>query len=214
MKWNRREMLAGMLAMFAVMLSGVSILAGCGAAALPWITMGLNLLATLLPTLPSLIAAFGNLIGKNILTAAQIAKLTQIFTGVQNLFQQVQADLTAFETSSDPTLIAKIQDLLNQIKTQLSTIITDVQITDPATVAKITAIANAFIDLASNILLLLPTVAANGKLMAKHISKAQLAKLTPEAWASRFNEAVHKPSGNPALDAAFEKVKAEPKHGR
>jgi hypothetical protein len=206
-KWAAKFLLVLVLS-----VSLVSMGCAVGGAA-TWINMGLNLITTLLPTIPSLIAAISGLVGKNVLTQAQVDKLTQVFTGVQQLFQQAQTALTQYEANSDPTLITKIQDILNQVKTSLSNVLTDVQITDPATVAKITLIVNSFIDLANNILAILPTV-TNGKVTARKVTHGQMAQVTPEAWAARFNEAVQKPSGNTALDAAFSQVHAVPAHAR
>ena len=182
-------------------------LAACGAAAaLPFITMGLNLIGTILPTIPSIIAAIGSLVGKTI-PATTVTKLTEIFTGVQTLFQQAQSALTQYQANNDPTLITKIQDILGQVKSSLAVDLAALQITDSATVAKVTLIFNSFIDLANNLLAILPSV-VGGKVVARKVSHAQLANVTPDAWATRFNRAVSKPSGSKDVDDAFANVQA------
>jgi hypothetical protein len=185
------------------------LLEACAAAALPFITMGLNLIGTILPTIPSIIAAISGLTGKTI-PSTEVNKLTQIFVGVQDLFKQAQDALNQYQASNDTTLITKIQDILNQVKTRLASALADTQITDPATVSKITLVVNSFVDLANNILAILPQV-VNGKAVARKVSRAQRAQVTPEAWAKKFNAAAHSPSGNAAVDAAFSKVNAVPK---
>ena len=187
--------------------SGLTFMAGCGVPAATWISLATSLLATVLPTIPALIQTFGTLVGKNIITAAQQAKLQQIFTGVQDLLNQANAGVTQFEASGDVTLLSKIKTILGQVKTSLSSVITDVGITDPATVAKITLMANSQIDLADNILAVLPVV-SGGKLMAKKVTKEQMQKVTAKAWAAKFNAASNAPSGNKDIDDAFTKVKA------
>jgi len=186
-----------------------SIIPGCGIPAATWITMGLNLIGTVLPTIPGIIAAISTLAGQQVLNQTQVQKLTQVFTGVQSLFQQAYAALNQYQANMDPTLITKIQDIVTQIKTQLSGVLANVQITDTATVAKITSIINAFTDLANNILVILPSVTA-GKVTARRVSAAQLKRVTPEIWAAEFNAAAHKPSGSAVVDGAFGTVHAIP----
>jgi hypothetical protein len=209
---DRRQMIASSVFGMAAVLLGAPFFVGCGVAgALPVITLGLNLVGTILPTIPGIIASISTLAGHGVLTQAQVAKLTAVFTGVQSLFQEAESTLTTLQSNNDPTLIAKIKDIMTQIQTQLSTVLTDVQITDPGTVTKITAIVNSFIDLAANVLTILPVV-SNGKIVAaKKPTNAQMRSVTPEAWAERFNRAIALPSGNPIADAAFAPVKAVPK---
>ena len=202
---SRREFSALSLKSAVVALAW-RFMAACGAAALPFITMGLNLIATILPTIPSIIAAISSLTGKTI-PAAAVAKITQIFVGVQDLFKQAQSALTQYQANNDPTLITKIQDILGQVKASLGNVLVDVQITDQATIAKISLIVNSFVDLANNILAILPTV-VNGKVVAKKVSHAQQTQITPKAWAAKFNQAAHSPSGNADVDSAFERVTA------
>ncbi len=185
-------------------------LAACGVAALPFITMGLNLIGTILPTIPGIIAAIGSLTGHTIPPAAS-AKLTQIFSGVQDLFVQAEQALNQYQQNNDPTLITKIQDILNQVKLRLSNVLADTQITDAATVTKITSLVTTFVDLANTILGILPTV-VGGKVVARKVSRAQMATVTPEAWSAKFNRAAQAPSGSTAVDDAFKNVVAVPKH--
>jgi hypothetical protein len=207
---TRRSFLKQSFVLVALASAGRFMAACVGAAALPFITMGLNLIGTILPTIPSIIAAISSLTGHTI-SAASVAKLTQVLSGVQDLFSQAQSALIAYQQNADPTLIAKIQDLLGQVKTRMQAILTDVQITDQATVAKILSIANSFIDLANNILVILPSV-ANGKVQAKRVSKAQLAQVSSNAWAAKFNAAVKVKTSNPEVEKAFANVVAVPKN--
>ena len=202
---NRREF--GKMSLGGVALLYVAkFLTACGIPVATFVSMGLNLIGTVLPTIPGILAAFGNLTGKTI-TPAQVAQLTAVFQGVGDLFTQAETALNAFNANNDPTLIAKIQDILGQIKTKLSAVLTDIQIKDVATVSKITSIVNSFIDLANNVLTILPTI-VNGKLQARKVSHARVQAATAEAWAPRFNRAVGAPTGSTDVDAAFANVKA------
>lgn len=206
---NRRQFgklsLAGLA--FGAMLNGMAFLTGCaGLPVATFVSMGLQLVGTVLPTIPGILAAFGALSGK-VLTEAQVAQITAVFRGVGDLFTQAESALNQFNANNDPTLIAKIQDILAQIKTRLSAMLADVQVKDAAVLAKITSVTNAFIDLANNILTILPQV-VNGKLQARKVSHAKLAQVTPEGWATRFNRSVGTPVGHAEVDAAFANVKA------
>jgi hypothetical protein len=182
------------------------VMVACGIAVGTFVSMGLTLISTVLPTIPGILAAFGSLTGKTI-SAAQVAQLTAVFQGVADLFRQAETALNQFNANNDPTLIAKIQDILGQVKTSLGNVLADIQIKDPATLAKITSVVNSFVDLANNILTILPQV-INGKLQARKVSHAQMAQVTPEGWSSRFNQSVGKPTGNNDVDLAFSNVRA------
>jgi len=211
MQMTRKQFLFGSLLGYVAVATGLPYMIGCAAgAALPFITLGLNLIGTVLPTIPSIIASISTLAGHNVLNESQVAKLTQVFQGVQDLFKQVEVDLNQFQANNDPTLVAKIKDALTLIQTDLKQGMADVQITDTATVTKITGIVNSFIDLTNNVLLLLPVV-SNGKIQARKPTHAQLAQVDPKVWAAKFNRTVSTPSGNSAVDTAFADVKAVPK---
>src|ERR1700689_4787194 len=93
MKIRRRELLAGFLGGLILCMTGS---VGCAASAMTWVSLGLSLIATLLPTIPSIVAGFASLIGKS-LTAAQLAKIQSIFNGITNILQQVQTAIQNFE---------------------------------------------------------------------------------------------------------------------
>jgi hypothetical protein len=181
---------------------------GCGVAIATWISLASNLIATVLPTIPGLIASFGALGGKT-LTPAQVARLTGVFQGVSDLFSQANQLVAQYQANPDPSTVAKVRGLVTQIQTRLSSVLADLQITDAATVAKIQASIDAFTALANSILTVLPTV-TGGKVTARHVSRAQMKEITPEAWAAKFNQSMQKRTGNALVDGAFANVKAVP----
>jgi len=209
---QRRQFLQfSSLAVLAISMAGGFV--GCGVPVATWIQMGLGLINTVLPTIPSIIAAFQGLTGKG-LTPAQVAKLQAIFTGAQDLFSQALALVQQYQAHNDNTLIAKIQDILNQLKTTLNLqqILADVQVSNPAVVAKITTVVNSFIELANDVLIILPSVSPTGQVHARKVSQAQMARLQPTVWAARFNASLATSNGKDAeVDAAFASVKAVPK---
>jgi len=211
MKPDRRKFL-GLLGSAMIVLSAAGGFSGCGVAVATWIQMGLGLINTILPTIPSLITAFQGLTGKG-LTDAQVAKLTSVFNGAHDLFSQALTFVQQYQANNDPNLITKIQDLLNQIKTSLNLqqLLADLQVTNAAVVSKITVVVNSFIELVNDVLIILPSVTPTGQVHAKRVSEAQMARLKPEAWAARFNGALASSKGqNAEVEAAFSNVKAVP----
>jgi hypothetical protein len=205
---KRRNLLTSLI--FALAVAGMNLVSpGCGVSAETWIQLALSLANTVLTALPGIITALQSLMGGTtpVLTAAQLAKLTKVFQGAENLFTTAIADINLYQKNADPTLIGKIEDILNQIKSSLGSVLTDVQVTNAALVAKITAAVDSIVGLADTILSVLPSV-ISGKLVAKKVSKQQMARLAPETWAASFNLAIHKPTGDAAVDAAFAQVNA------
>ena len=190
-------------------LSTSVVTMGCGTPVATWVSLGISLLNTILPTIPALITGIESLLGQT-LTAAQVAKLTTIFQGASDLLTQALTALNTYEANPQATTIQQIQTILTQVKANLSNIVADVGITDAATATKIQAIAQTFIDLAQSILNILPTVTAEGKLHAKKLSQQQLNAVTPQIWAAQFNSVIKAPSGSAAVDNAFKNVKAVP----
>jgi hypothetical protein len=193
---KRRNFLTSLI--FALAVAGMNLVSpGCGVSAETWIQLALSLANTVLTALPGIITALQSLMGGTtpVLTAAQLAKLTKVFQGAENLFTTAIADINLYQKNA------------NQIKSSLGSVLTDVQVTNAALVAKITAAVDSIVGLADTILSVLPSV-ISGKLVAKKVSKQQMARLAPETWAASFNLAIHKPTGDAAVDAAFAQVNA------
>lgn len=193
-----------------VVLCMAIVATGCGVSAAAWLTIATGLISTVLPTIPMLVQSFGSLLGHT-LNAAQTQKLTAIFTGVGNLFQQINGVLTAIGTATPSASdITKIQGIVTQIQTTLNlqAILADLQVTDTATVQKITDSVNAFLDLAQNILNILPIVTAAGVVTARRVSTAAYHKVTAQGWATDFNARMQKKTGNAVVDGAFAGVVA------
>ena len=212
MKLHRREMLAGFLGGLVLCLTGS---VGCAVAVMTWVQIGLSLLATLLPTLPGIINGFAKLVGKT-LTAAQLAKIQAIFSHVADILSQVEAAIQSFEQNPVGSVITEVKNLLNALVATLNVqnILTDLGITDPATVAKLTSIINVILGLATDILNILPatTMGADGTLHVAATKKnvALAASLTPSAFAAKLNAAIWVKTANPEVDAVFATIKAVP----
>ena len=89
------DVLAGAFGGVVLFLTGS---VGCGVAAMTWISIGLSLIATLLPTIPGIVGAFASLVGKT-LTPAQLAEYQPLFDNAKKL----------------RALLAELQDLTLEI---------------------------------------------------------------------------------------------------
>jgi hypothetical protein len=205
MKMNRRALLSGMLGGLILCVTGS---VGCAAMAMTWISLGLSLLATLLPTIPGIISGFAALVGKT-LTAAQLAKIQAIFAHITDILTQVQAAIQNFENNPVGSVLTEVKNLLNSLVASLNitAILNDLGITDSATVAKLSSIINVVLGLATDILNIIPSVAAGA---SKEVTKQISAAMSPQAVAARLNAAIWVKTERPDVDAIFEKIQAIP----
>lgn len=213
---NRREMLQrsgfGIAALTVPMFGSLEMFSCTEQQVAAWIQLGLNLVATVLPTLPGILGAVSSLTGKTIPAEAATLLTTQ-FTNVQSLFQTVQADIEAFKQSNDTTLVSKIQTVIGQIQTSLASVLKNLSITDAGTVSHIQAVVSSMTLLASDLLAILPIV-SNGKIQARshgRLQKATLMRVNTKVWAQQFNDTVHVKTDNAEVDSVFATVKAEAK---
>lgn len=192
-----------------------AFLEACAATALTWVQIGLSLIATLAPTIPGIIAAFAKLVGKT-LTAAQQAKIAGYFTKVTDLLTQIQQQITAFEANPVSGTISIIKQLVTDLQSvlNLQTILADLNITDSATVQKITGIVNTILGIATDILGVLPALkitAQGGMTVNQGLVPPDIAKtLNPKIVAQKLNAALWATTGNTEVDAIFEQVKTVP----
>lgn len=209
---NRREMiqkstLFGMAAISVPAFGSLSFVGCTEQQTADWIQLGLNLVGTVIPTLPGILGAIGALTGKSIPDTVATT-LNDQFTNVQNLFKTIQADIKQFQASNDQTIIGKIQLLIQQIQKDLSAVLADLSIKDAGTVTHIKAVVSSLSLLASNLLAILPIITSVGKIQAR---KVDMKRYDARVWAKQFNDTVQQKTDNSEADAAFAGVKAEPK---
>ena len=126
-----------------------------GCSAEEWFQLALGLLPITLNTVTGLGAILG-------LPTGDAAAITAFAGDATTLLNDVKADVQAFQTSSDPTLIGKIQSLLTSLKTQSASIAGSLQVKDPTLLGKVEAFTNALVGDAVDLLSLLPTVTTAG----------------------------------------------------
>lgn len=107
-----------------------------------------QLVNALLPLATDIAIQFATFAGKGTLPPAQAAAIKTYSTDVQTIFSDIGADVTVWQTTTDPSKLAHITALLATLKTQSAALIATFQITDPNTLAFITAIVQDSVDLA------------------------------------------------------------------
>jgi hypothetical protein len=106
------------------------------------------LVNALLPLATDVAIQFATFAGKGTMPAAQAAEIKKYSSDAQTIFTDIGADVTVWQTTQDPSKLAHITALLASLKTQSTALIATFQITDPNTLAFITAIVQDSVDLA------------------------------------------------------------------
>ena len=117
-----------------------------------------QLVNALLPLATDIAVQFYTYSNKGTLSAAEAAAIQKYSTDVQAIFQDIGADVTAWQTSKDPSRLAHITALLANLKTQSAALITQFGLSpsDPTT-AFITALVQDAVDLAGLIPIVVQT---------------------------------------------------------
>ena len=140
----------GFIGSGAVGVAGLAFgIEGCTAE--QWFTLVESLIPVTLQTATGLGAILG-------LPAADVAVLTAFAGSAKTILDDVEADVQAFKTSQDTTLIGHIESLLNSLKTQAAGIAASLQVKDAGLLAKVAAFTDAVVADAIDLLSLLPTV--------------------------------------------------------
>lgn len=143
-----------------------------------------QLVNALLPLATDIAIQFATFANKGTIPASQAAAIQKYSTDAQTIFKDISADVTAWQTTQDPSKLAHINSLLAQIKTQATDLISAFQITDPNTLAFITALVQDSVDLAGLIPVIVhPAVA--GKMEVRMRTNLPKAKSLQEVFKSR-----------------------------
>jgi hypothetical protein len=167
--------------MLFVMFQTVILLTGCSAA---WLSAVDGLLPALSAAISAALAFILSLEGKTV-PASVTAAIQKIVADIQEQITNVQQLIADYQNAASAGTLAQIQAVFQGISTDLSNILADFNVTDPATVSKFTALVGLAIAAAQAIIGLLPLVtaamssgatkevlAAQDKEAAQHISSA------------------------------------------
>ncbi len=184
--WSRFFLVFGLLQVAV-------LLAGCTAA---W----LGAVSALLPALETAVTAAISFVlaleGKTV-SASVAAAIKKIGDDIAAEVVNVQTLIADFKTSSSTTVLGQIQAVLQGIMTNLSSILSAANITDTATVSKLTALLGLAIAAAQAIFGLIPLVTTA---MVSGASKAVLQAQDKEA-------AVHIKNAHKGLQSAYKIIR-------
>jgi hypothetical protein len=117
-------------------------LAGCTAQ--QWF----KLVEALLPLAAQIATQFYTYSNNGTLTPADAANIQKFSTDAQTILTDIGNDVTAWQTTADPSKLAHINALLAQLKTQANDLTSILQVKNPNTLAFINGIVADAIDLA------------------------------------------------------------------
>lgn len=122
-----------------------------------WITTAQALLPVAVSMTNGVVTAVLLLENKTI-TPQDLQKIQDISNQVSNDLSEVQTLITAYQNSSDVTILGKINATIQAALTTENQLLTDLHVTDPATVQKITALVEIVTSEISAIEQIIPIV--------------------------------------------------------
>jgi hypothetical protein len=141
-------------------LAGLLVLvlftAGCSAA---WITSVQALLPSLATIISSILAFAAGLAGKTV-SAATLAKVQTLEGDISTELTDASAVITAYKSSQDQSLLGKLAAVFSNVVGSLQSILRGLDITDTATLSKLTELIDLAIGVAQAIIALIPQVLA------------------------------------------------------
>ncbi len=164
-----------------------------------WVQTAEQILPVVLPMVTNLITAVSLLEGKTV-SAADLNTITRTATEVSNDLNLAGQLVNQYQSSPNATTVQKINAALSDVTTNLNALLPALQISDPATVQKITAVVTLISSEVSSIQQILPVV-QSGKLTAKRVTASGL--LNAGELKKQYNTIVTAPTANPAVTQAF-----------
>ena len=195
MKLNARKFWATFAITYAVLLAA-TILSGCSAA---W----LSAVSSLLPALEAAVSAaisFVAALENKTVPASVSAAIQKIGDDIAAEVVQVQQLIAAYKAAASTGTLSQIQAVMQAIVANLGNILSGANITDSATVSKLTALVGLAVAAAESIAALIPLVTAA---MTSGASKQVLAAQDKEA-------SVHLDAAHKGLQEAYLKIRNTP----
>jgi hypothetical protein len=139
-----------------------------------WISTALGILQTLMPAIASLLTLLGTVgLSSSALTAWQ--KWSTDASAGLGTVQTLINEYNTAEATSQPGILAQIDNIMNAVVSQLTALLPELQITNPAHQQTITAMITEWAAEAEALINLIPVI--NGKVTDHDEVKAKLAAL-------------------------------------
>lgn len=165
MKFNQKRFFQ-VLAVFAV-LDGCLFMTGCTSA---WLATVSSLLPTILGIAEAIVSFVSGLEGKTV-PAGTTAAMQKWEQNLANLITNVQSIIAQIKQSATQTLIGELQTGMAAVQTSFSSLLASFNVTDSATVSKLTEFVNLGIAAVNAVLAFIPMVVSA---LDKKFSDAEL----------------------------------------
>lgn len=176
------------------------VLFGCEAS--QWVKVAQQILPVVLPMVTNLVSAVSLLQGKTV-SAADVNMINQTASQVSNDLNLAAQLINQYQTSPNVTILQRLNTALEEVHTNLSSLLPALHIADPATIQKIAAIVMLVDNEVNSLQQVLPAV-SGGKLSAR--PGVTGAPLSADQLKAQFDAIVAQPTGNAEVNQAFAKV--------
>lgn len=180
----------------------VLALALLGCEASQWVKVAQQILPVVLPMVTNLVSAVSLLQGKTV-SAADVNMINQTASQVSNDLNLAAQLINQYQSSPNVTTLQRLNTALDEVHTNLSSLLPALHIADPATIQKIAAIVMLVDNEVNSLQQVLPAV-SGGKLSAR--PGVTGAPLSADQLKAQFNAIVAQPTGNAEVNQAFAKV--------
>jgi hypothetical protein len=186
-------------ALVSVVLCATLILSACSTA---WVSQAEAIVAALLPSITNIITLVALAEGKGV-SASDLQLVQKGATDANNALQEVATLIDQYNAAPNKAdALAKINAAIAVAKANLTDILPQLHITDPASQAKVSAVIGVVLQEITSIEALLPLVSSHPA------TAARLARAVSAGdFQSRYNAALTAKSGNEPLDAGAAKLK-------
>ena len=180
----------------AIALSGLMLVMSV-ACNTSWISQATSIIAVLEPAAVNIITLVAALQGHTV-SAADLNTITAATNEANADFKLIGDLLAQYNSANAASTIDKINVALNDAKTHLSGILTALHISDPATIAKISAVIGVVIAEIQSLAALIPVVKGQTTMKAAHVPYP----LDAHQFKAAFNAVMTAPTPNLAVNQA------------
>lgn len=172
-------------------------MAGCEAG--QWVKAAQQILPVVLPMVTNLVSAVSLLQGKTV-SAADLNTISQTASQVSNDLNLTAQLINQYQSSPNVTTVERLNTVLEEVHTNLSSLLPALHIADPATIQKIAAVVMLINNEVTSLQQVLPAV-SGGKLTVRR--GAAGAPLNANQLKAEFNAIVTQPTSNAEVNQAF-----------
>lgn len=189
------------------LLATIGLLAGCSISWIDETTSLLPVIASAVAAFVGLLAAFGTKVPADLLKKVQMwqLELTNYFATLKDLIAQYQASTPGTQQDG---ILAEIQDVTQIMVNNLQALLPEFHVFDPATQAKVSAVANALLVQIEALAAIIPAV--QGQVKIQQVANAGKLPMNAQQFASHFNQILMHGTGDDAVDGALSTLKPLP----